>query len=167
MRAQALFINGIFRNVLDEILKNQSEAPDKILFLQPDSGSPIVMLRDNPPTVEDPVILYASTTDGLATVSYTADIVGWEDKTKLERARRDEVTEIIRAFQCTEDGLCDKTPGRSSLNLLSIRKLDRLTPPFSVANLIKIRDGKPLSTNRSRSGGWSYVRRSTDSTPDF
>ena len=45
--------------------------------------------------------------------------------------------------QRTENGLYDSssTPGRPSLNLLRIRKLVRLTPPFSVANLIKISDG--------------------------
>ena len=65
------------------------------------------MLRNNPPTIEDPVRLYASTTDDLATVSYAADIVGWEDKPKLERARRDEVAGIIMSSQRTENGLYD------------------------------------------------------------
>ena len=156
MRAQALFINGIFPRVLDDIYDNQHRAPEKTLFLQPDSCRPIAALRDNPPTVEDPVMLYASTTKDLAMVYYRADIVGWEDKTTLEQARHDEVTAIIQSFQPGESGLSD-SPGRQSLNLLSIRGLQRFDEPFSVANLIKIRDGKPLSANRSRAGGWSYV----------
>ena len=94
---------------------NQTEPPALLasskrwkLSTQADhSGSPIVMLRNNPPTIEDPVRLYASTTDDLATVSYAADIVGWEDKPKLERARRDEVAGIIMSSQRTENGLYD------------------------------------------------------------
>ena len=35
MRTDALFSNGIFVNVLDEILKTQSATPDRVLFLQP------------------------------------------------------------------------------------------------------------------------------------
>lgn len=161
MREQALFINGIFNTVLDEILEIQSVTPDKTLFLQPYSRSPIVMLRDNPPTIENPVTLYASTTDNLATVSYTADIVCWEDKTLLDKSRPDAVDETIRSFQRQEGGLYDTSPttGKLCLNLLSIQRLVKLTSPYSVANLIKISDGKPLSTNRTRSGGWSPVHR--------
>ena len=160
MRNWALFMNGIFSSVLDEIVKNQSQAPDKTLYLQPYRGNAIAMLRDDPPTVEDLVKLYVSTTDSLATVSYTADIVGWEDKTKLDPARRDEVDSIIRVFQPNENGLYDlsPTPGSQSLNLLSIKGLVKLTSPFSVANLINDRRLEPLPTNRSRSGGWYYVR---------
>ena len=159
MREQTLFINGIFRTVLDEILEIQSGTPEKILFLQPYSGLPIVMLRDNPPTIEDPVRLYASTTDDLATVSYTADIVCWEDKTLLDSSRRDAVDRTIKCFQRREGGLYEKSPttGRPCLNLLSIQRLVKLVSPCSVANLTKISDGKPLSTNRTQSGGWSYV----------
>ena len=118
------------------------------------------MLRDNPPTVEDPVRLYASTTDELSQVSYSADIVGWEDKTKLSRSRTRELNKIIEAFQPGEDNLYDyaKTLGKPSLNLIHIRRLIRLPAPFSVANLIKISDGKSYSTNKTQAGGWSRVR---------
>ena len=161
MREQALFINGIFNTVLDEILEIQSVTPDKTLFLQPYSGSPIVMLRDNPPTIENPITLYASTTDNLATVSYTADIVYWEDKTLLDKSRHDAVDETIRSFQRQEGGLYDTPPEskKPCRNLLSIQRLIKLPSPFTVANLIKISDDKPLSTNHTRSGGWSPVHR--------
>ncbi len=161
MREQALFINGIFRNVLDEILKTQSVTPDETLFLQPYSPSLIAMLRDNPPAIEDPVTLYASTTDDLTTVSYTADIVKWEDKTQMDRSRRNAVDETIRSFQPTERGLYDTPPEsqKPCRNLLSIQRLIKLPSPFTAANLIKINDDKPLSTNRTRSGLWSPVHR--------
>ena len=159
MGTDALFINGIFVTVLNEILKTQFAKPDRILFLQPYSHQAIVMLRDNPPTIEDPVKLYLSTSGELATVSYTAEIVGWEDKTQLTSERRDEVNGIIKSLQPSEGDLYDLPSGeKPSLNLLSIWRLVRLDSPFSVGNLIKVSDGKPLSTNRSRSGGWSRVR---------
>ena len=105
MASSDLFINGIYRNVLEEILETQSGNPDHTLFLQPYSASPIAMLKNNPPSLEDPVKLYASTTDDLATLSYTAEIIGWEDKTELSQGRRDEVTGILNSLQPGEGGL--------------------------------------------------------------
>ena len=160
MNTKALFVNGIFGHVLDEILETHILTPGRTLFLQPYSGSPIVMLRNDPPTPEAPVTLYASTTGRLSTVAYTADIVGWEDKTSLTPGRRSEINEIISTYQQGEESLYDlsPTPGKPSLNLLHIQRLVKLTSPFSVSNLIKISDGLPLSTNRQRAGGWSPVR---------
>ena len=157
----ALFINGIYRSVLDEILSTQSQRPEMTLFLQPYGGGAIVRLRDNTPSPESPVTLYASTTDDLKTVSYAADIVGWENKLTMSESIRQEVDAIIRRYQPGEDGLYDAsaTPGSPSLNLLYVRRMVKLEAPFSAAQLIKTSDGKPLSTNRSRSGGYSYVRR--------
>ena len=160
MERPALFINGIYSDVLEEILKGQSQAPDQTLFLQPYSVMPIRLLKDNPPTPDDPVRLYASTTYDLAQVSYSADIVGWEDKTDMSQARREELAGIINEFQPGEGGEHNEIPliEWDSLNLLSIQRLVRLAQPFSVTELIKVSDGQPLSANRSRSGGWSPVR---------
>jgi hypothetical protein len=160
----ALFINGIYRSVLDEIRSTQSQHPEMTLFLQPYSSSPIARLRDNMPSPESPVTLYASTTNKLDTVSYTAEIVGWENKLTMTPARRQEVNATLKTFQPGEGEGDDRlynassTPGSPSLNLLHIRRMVKLDAPFSVAELIKVSDGKPLSTNRSRSGGHSYVR---------
>ena len=155
-----LFINGIYRRVLEDILATQSVDPNHTLFLQPYSASPIARLKNNPPSPEDPVTLYVSTTDELAIVSYTAEIVGWEDKTEVSQARRDEVESILASKQPSEGGLYgEPETGIKSLNLLSIRRLTKFDPPFSVAELVKLSDGNPLSTNRSRAGGWSYVRK--------
>ena len=131
MRDQALFINGIFRVVLDDIVKVQSEDPEQILFLQPFTGTPIVMLRNNPPEIEDPVRLYASTSDDLAHVFYTAEVVLWEDKTTMSQTRRDEVENIIRRLQPTEGGVynASRTPGEPSRNLLSVRRMLKLPTP--------------------------------------
>lgn len=160
MKLQGLFINGIFRSVLDEIQRTHSRQPGQTLYLQPFRGAPIKMLRDNPPTTKNPIRLYASTSDDPATVSYTADIVGWEDKTKLNQTRKCEIEQIIKELQPGEECLYDhsKTPGRPSLNLVHIQRLVELPSPFSVTNLIKISDGKPWSPNKQSPGGWSRVR---------
>ena len=157
----ALFINGIYGSVLDEILSIHSQRPEMTLFLQPYGGRAIARIRDNAPSLESPVTLYASTTVKLDTVSYTADIVGWENKLTMISARHQEVDEIIRQYQRGKDGLYDAsaTPGSPSLNLLHIRRTVKLDAPFSVSELIKTSDDKPLSTSRSRSGGYSYVRK--------
>ena len=161
----ALFINGIFRTVLDKILETQAGNPDHTLFLQPESGSPIVMLKNSPPTPEDPVTLYASTTDDLSMVSYTAEIANWEDKTTLSQARIEQVNGILVLHQQGEGTLYDQShvTDKRSINLLSIRRLTKLPEPFSVGQLVKVRDGKPLSTRRTRAGGWSVVQKNTAS----
>ena len=156
----ALFINGIYETVLEDISAEQSKDPGLTLFLQPYSGSAIARLRGNVPSPESPVTLYASTTDKLDTVRYMSDIVGWEDKTAMTAARQQEVTAIIEQHQTKEGGLYfdAAASGAISLNLLHVRRMVELQEPFSVARLIKLSDSKPLSTNRSRSGGYSYVR---------
>ena len=161
MQTYSLFINGVFDGVLKEILKTQRVAPEQILFLQPYSGNPIKRLESDPPTVENPIKLYLSTSAELSKVSYMADIVGWEDKGKLSADRCEIVGKILKCFQPGEGGLYDHSrSGEPSVNLLSIRRLARLHHPFSVAELIKISDREPLSEHRSTSGGWSYVRKS-------
>ena len=75
MSAYALFINGVFRNVLEEILEALAKEPGRIYYLQPHSGSPIVGLQKDPPSESLRVPLYMSTTDDLKSVSYKAEIV--------------------------------------------------------------------------------------------
>ena len=154
MNDWALFINGIFDKVLADITAAHSRNPETTLFLQPFTGGPIVRLRDNIPSLEVPVTLYASTTDNLSTISYTADIVGWENKRTINPARRQEVDSILEKHQPTEPGL----EGNSGINLIHVRRMTKLATPFSVGELIKISDGKPLSAKRSRAGGFSYIR---------
>ena len=168
MFSGALFMNGIFERVLEEVLEAQANAPTQTFYLQPYTGTAIKGLRECIPSPETPVTMYASTTENLALVSYTAKIVGWEDKTTMSRSRRRELTEALRKYQpgekghdMEEAGLYDasNSPGYPSINLLHIRQLAKYDPPFSVSRLIKISDDMPLSTNRTRSGGWAYVHR--------
>jgi predicted RNase H-like HicB family nuclease len=159
MAETALFINGIFDSVLEEILEAQSQSPDVVCLLQPYDGRPMRKFQDDPPTPEAPVILFASTTSDLQNVSYTAEIIGWEDKTQMTNPRRAVLNALIKSYQPKEGELYDYSgaPGKPSLNLLHVRGLVKVDKPFTVAKLVKDNDRKPLSTNRSRSGGWSYV----------
>ena len=166
MTEVALFINGIFARVLDEILETQSEFPGYTLFLQPYSADPIRLLRDNVPSPDAPVTLYASASNDLANVRYTADIVGWEDKTAMNPSRRREVTDIIQKRQqgergndMEEAGLYNMTGSddKPSRNLIHIRRAVKLDVPFSVGELIKTSDDEPLSINRTMPGRWSPV----------
>jgi len=160
MRAEALFINGVFEEVLREILKVQSVVPEQILFLQPYAGSAIAKLRDEPPTTESPMRLFLSTTDSLATVSYEAEIVGWDDKRTLTDKKRQVLNRIIYCLQPDEGGLYDASRAGEgkSVNLLHVRRLHKLNPPSSVDHLVKTGDSEPLSTGRTTAGGWAYVR---------
>ena len=158
----ALYMHGIYRKPLEDILKEQSRNPELTLYLQPYGGGAIARLRDNIPSPEAPVTLYASTTDDLRNVSYTADIVGWEDKTTMSQARREELSKIIKEFQPTEgtgdDRIYNASENSPSMNLLHVRGMVKLDEPFSLEELIKISDGKPL-VGRGQAGGFSYVRK--------
>lgn len=163
----ALFMNGITRVVLDEIVDAQVQHLGQILFLQPYAGRSIAMLRDDIPSPDAPVTFYASTGDDMTKVAYTGEVVGWEDKTNMSTARREEVIAVMRQYQPKYQGPLNDpelynysgADGKVSPNLLHIRNLVRVQPPFSVTQLIKVRDGMPLATNRTRGGGWSYVHK--------
>jgi hypothetical protein len=159
MRDEAIFLNGVYEGVLEDIFKVQSHLPEQILYLQPYSGSRIGRLAANRPSVDDPVRLLCSITTHLSSVHYVGEIVGWDNKRQIDWPRLRVLNRIIYVFQPTEDGVY-MTAGPDAIecvNLLSVRRLRRLSAPFSVDQLIKISDGKPMSTARTTSGGWAYV----------
>ena len=160
MRTEALFINGVYRSVLDEILKIQAELPEHIMYLQPYSSTAIVHLRGDPPSIEQPMLLLLSLTDDLATVHYAAEIIGWDDKTRLSAAKRDVLNRVIGALQPGEKELYDASQanGGRSVNLLYVRRMRRLRQPFSVTRLLKTEDGTPVSDRRTTAGGWTYIQ---------
>ena len=159
MRDYALFLNGVFENVLQQILRIQMRLPDHVMYLQPYSGSRIVLLAEYPPSTADPVWLFLSTTEKLSEVAYTCEIVGWEDKRELKEYRIAQLNRTLKEFQPTEDGIYGlDEPGKPDMvNLLHVRRMRKLATPFSVGELRNIKDQQPLSTNRSRAGGWAYV----------
>lgn len=153
---KALYINGVYDAVLEEILKSQGKNPGRVFYLQPYSGSAIKQLKRNPPEYASPLPLYLSISTQLNHICYSALIVGWEDKTKMLDDRLAVLNEHIKRLQPKEGKIFFDVDGKNCVNLISIINLKKLTNQLSTSNLIKVSNGKPLKT-RSRSGGWSYV----------
>ena len=161
IRDEALFLNGVYEDGLKEILKIQSELPEHIMYLQPYSSSPIVHLRNDPPTHDSSVLFYISITTDLPMVHYTAEIVGWDDKPELSGKKKNVLNRVICTLQPGEPGVYDasRVEGKPSVNLPHIRRLRQIDPPFSVSRLIKTSDGAPVSPGRTTAGGWAYVKK--------
>jgi len=153
----ALYINGVYEDVLEEILKSQNRNPE-INYLQPYKGQVIQMLKKADPTLENPVRLYVSTTKNLKNICYVADIVKWEDKREINEKRRNDVNEHLSEFQTGEQKLFtgEGEVGATAINLLSLRNLRRCESLQHVSILIKKSDGIALK-ERTRAGGWSEV----------
>jgi 5-methylcytosine-specific restriction enzyme A len=153
----ALYLNGVFEKVLEEIQDAQSQSPNVVCFLQPYALDRIKLLADSPPDDNSPVRLYISLTDSLEVVSYRALIVGWQDKRALTTFQLQELNQLIAANQPGEKQVHLKTPeGEDYVNLISVRALQRLEHPVAVSAFVKTSDETPLKT-RTRAGGWSYV----------
>lgn len=164
MRSEAIFLNGVYEGVLRDILEIQQHLPEHIMYLQPYKGKRIVLLAENLPSTDDPVHLLMSVTDDLPNVSYVAEIVGWDDKRELSEPKLTLLNRLIYAFQWTEGGVYRyaRNPKKPCVNLLHIRRLRKLKRTFSVAELLNVNDGQPLSTGRTQAGGWVYVQNPGD-----
>ncbi|MDQ3634150.1 MAG: hypothetical protein M3405_06520 [Acidobacteriota bacterium] len=157
----SLFINGVHSEVLEDIFEVQKHLPEQVLYLQPYSGKRIVKLADNNPSTEHPVQLFLSLTNDLSNIHFTCQIIGWDDKHTLSGRKKEIIRDIIMKFQPTEDDgiyLQAREGGSECRNLLHVRRMQKLSKPFSVSELIKISDNSPISTNRTTAGGWSYVK---------
>lgn len=151
MREKALFISGNYESNLQVIADVHAVLPEQILFIQPHGGSRITYLRDDTPSVDDPVTMYCSTSNEKNIVHFTAEVVGWDDKEKLSPQKRDVIDKVIKTLQAPEPGVFDV-----GFNLIHVRRLVRVEAPFRVNKLIKVSDDEPLG-DRATSGGWSYV----------
>lgn len=158
MRNEALFINGVFEEVLEDIWAVQRYLPEQILYLQPYKSMRIKMLAENPPTVDDQVRVFLSVVMDLHKIYFTGELVGWYDKTKLKASEINAMEKIIYACQPTEPGVYMSVKGIKCKNLMLVRRMKKLSQPFSVTELIKIEDNEPLSLNRTRPGGWAYIK---------
>jgi len=155
----ALFINGVFKQVLKEIHDVQLENPEKVLYLQPYKSQVINLLKNYPPTTENPIPLYLSLSNDLNRIHYVAEIVQWEHKQEMDLDRIDFVEKAVKKYQPKEGGLYQfNEQGNPCVNLLSITHLVELKPAISVTELVKVSDNSPLK-ERTRSGGWSPVYR--------
>lgn len=165
MRNEALLLNGVYRSVIEDILRIQEPLPEQVLYLQPHSGRAMAHLRENPPSLDDPMRVFLTTEDNLQQVEFQGEVVGWDDKTELEKgnARRNAIARIIWTLQPSEPGLFDYSNTESpSRNLLHVRRMERLKEPFSVNRLTKTSDDEPMSTERTTPGGWIYVYNRVD-----
>lgn len=154
----ALFINGIYQSVLDEIVVSQERRGGEESFLQPYKSKVIKMLQKQQPTSASPIRIYVSTTANLSQISYLAEIVLWEDKRELTSQRRSGVLKLLQMYQPGEVELFvgGEPQGVNAVNLITIRHLRALDTQFSTSILRKVTDGMPLK-KRTRSGGWSEV----------
>jgi 5-methylcytosine-specific restriction endonuclease McrA len=153
----AIFLNGVFESVLQEILTAQERNDGMICYLQPYKSRPIKLLQDAPPSVQYPIPLYISTTTQLDRICYIADIIGWEHKQDISPARLRELNDHITQYQPGEEEIYLHTKsGAVCVNLLSVINLTRVPNQFSVTNLVKIKKNAPLKA-RTQAGGWAYV----------
>jgi hypothetical protein len=168
MREEALFLNGVYETVLDEILEIQASLPHQILFMQPFKSARIAHLATCPPTVSDSVQLLISTTTNLSTISHMAEIVGWSDKESITDKYKRVIDRVIGSLQPEEGALYSTPvrPERRSVNLLHVWRMQQIEHPFSVGELINTKDGSALSTNRTQAGGWVYVKRVDGQVPN-
>ena len=163
MRDEAIFLNGVWENVLQDILKLQKYLPEHIMYLQPYSSDRIVHLAEDPPSADDPVRLLMSITNDLPHVRYMCEIVGWNDKRALSGEKLRWLNRVIYSFQWTESGVFMTTDsGSECRNLLYVRRMIQLATPFSVGELVKTTDDIPMATTRASVGGWTYVKNPND-----
>ena len=161
--AEALFLNGVYKDTLDEIIDLQRIDPTKYGYLQPYSSKRIKLLSETTrPTSAHPITLYLSLTSSLGLVSYSAEIVEWRDKTSIDLAERENMTKLLKANQPSEtDGIYHQINGKDCKNLIAVRGLKTIKP-FPVGNLIKTSDGTKLRAKQT-SGGWAVVHELTES----
>ena len=156
MPTEAIFYNAMHRSVLDQMLKDQNKGI--ALYGQPYHKQAIAKLRDEPPNNESPVIIYFSTGDDRATVSYKAEITGWWNKQELDESLHHRIDSEIKTGRY-DYGIYGIEEGM--VNLIRIRNLIKLRNCFPVSELTKIKDGQPLS-GKQISAGWSYVHKRKD-----
>lgn len=154
----ALFINGIYESVLEEIISSQLQKQDGFNYLQPYKGAVIRMLRKRHPSPEAPITLYISTTKNLNNIAYVAEIIGWADKRELTTEGKIEISNHLKMYQPEEDDLftAEEEAGEKAVNLLTIQNLTHCTTLLPTSILRKKSDGLALK-QRSRAGGWSEV----------
>jgi predicted HNH restriction endonuclease len=156
------FENGIYEDVLEEILKAQKNHSDKTFYIQPYSDRLISGLKKYLPSAGHKWRLYASITRDLTNAHYTAEIIDWEYKPDIKVERLNLLNQYIQLHQPGEKSIYQtQLSGKLCANLISIKNLQKLENPIPVNRFYKISDGTPLKV-RTRSGNWSYVTLMTE-----
>lgn len=154
----ALYLNGVYESVLEEIITSQNKHDTAVNFLQPHKGQIIQMLKKSPPSKSKPTSLYISTTKSLRNICYTGEIIGWSDKREISDTRKNQILAHLVNYQKEEVSLFTATDkiGESAVNLLELQNLRECETLLSTSVLKKKSNGLPLKP-RTRSGGWSEV----------
>lgn len=159
--SRALFLNGVYKDVLEEIIVAQGKNENLICFLQPYKNQAIKLLKENNFS-EIPVIeLYLSTTSNLNLISHVAEIVNWKDKrTLIDNPKKlERLNKHITEHQLGEKEIyffADEEKTKECINLISVKNLRKISNPFSTNNLIKVSDNTAYKP-RTQAGGWSPV----------
>ena len=152
----SLYLNGVFENVLDEIIIAQNNNSALTCYLQPYASKAIVKLRSDPPSSDSPITAYISITSVLSAVRYKGNITGWEDKQEIEPDRLLYLNNQIEEYQPGEKEIYMYKDGKLCKNLISVNELTKLDDPIPVVGLVKIINDTPLKI-KTTAGGWSYV----------
>lgn len=152
MSTTAIFYRGMYKEQLKRMRHVQDRDKSIRLFLQPYSRLAIAKLRDDPPTLINPVTLYLSTNEEFAKVAWRAEVIDWRDKRELSAEERQKVDREVRHYDSDLYGIDE-----GMVNLIQVRNLVHLDPGFSVIELTKINGGGAVSENAFRSG-WVYVK---------
>jgi predicted HNH restriction endonuclease len=152
LKDRVFYANGVYKQVLEEIIFAQKSNSDKVFYLQPYSFEIINELRDLTFEKGYKWQLYASTTEDLNHIHYVADIIGWENKQELSASRLEFLNDHIKSFQPKESNIYQD----KGANLISVRNLRKIQQPIPVNQCFKISDGSQLKP-RTLAGRWSYL----------
>ena len=152
----SLYLNGVFKYVLDEIIIAQNNNSGLTCYLQPYTSKAIAKLRSDPPSPESPITVYISNSLDLSAVRYKGKITGWEDKQEIEPDRLLYLNNQIEKHQPEEKEIYMSKNGTLCKNLISVNALTKLDDPIPVVGLVKIINDTPLKIKTTR-GGFSYV----------
>ena len=186
-RDYAIYMNGVEKGVLDEMIECLNDLPEQAVYLQPYSKKYIDKLHKAPPSEEDRVLMVFSTMKDLTQVSYCAEVVRWEDKRHegeengkrvgMPDKRRDRLNQLIRILQPNNcgriymtrhwnpDNHLKEADGYEKghpycKNLLSLRNVRRVDVPFGIDKMFNI-SGSKLG-QRTSVGGFVYVKDDAD-----
>lgn len=167
-RDYAIYMNGVNKGILDEMIECLNDLPEQVVYLQPYRETTIRELRDASPPVSDEerVLMVFSTMEDLTKVYYCAEVVRWEDKITIPKARKDKLDRLIRILQPNNCNRIYLTNNRDHdndykkgnpycKNLISLRNVRRVEVPFDIGQMIKISGGKV--EQRTQSGNFAYV----------
>jgi len=158
---KALLLNGVFKEVIEEIITSQSNHPNKTFYLQPHTSTNIKYLREGDFSELNSTRLLLTTTDNLNNVTYECKVVGWRDKQEISPSELRVLNKNITLLQPSEKEIYQTQSGSVCKNLIYIKDMRELICPFDINKLIKESNNEPCK-HRERAGGHSVVFYSND-----